>query len=75
MTELWELDLASFESKRLRTSRWLRSAVYAPDGRDSDTLADLGLGFFVGKVGLYLALPLTGEERDVRFFVRLQHRF
>lgn len=87
----WKLDLSPDDEEEWEEWHWYprvdltaafvafmdvgRGWSYAPDGRNSDTLADLGLGFFVGKVGLYLALPLTGEERDVRFFVRLQHRF
>ncbi len=87
----WELDLSPDDEEEWEEWHWYpridltaafvafmdvgRGWSYAPDGSDSETLADLGLGFFVGKVGLYLALPLTGEERDVRFFVRLQHRF
>jgi hypothetical protein len=44
-------------------------------GPDSDTLMDVGVGFFMGDVGLYWAWPLNGEDRDSNFFVRLSHRF
>jgi len=44
-------------------------------GPDSDTLMDVGVGLFVGGVGLYWAWPLNGEDRDSNFFLRLNHRF
>ena len=44
-------------------------------GPDSETLMDVGVGFFVGGVGFYWAWPLNGEDRDSNFFVRLSHRF
>ncbi|HSM03024.1 MAG TPA: hypothetical protein VK858_00290 [Longimicrobiales bacterium] len=87
----WNLDLSPDDEEEWDEWHWYpridltaafvafmdvgRGWSYAPDGQDSDTLADLGLGFFVGKVGLYLALPLNGDDRNVSFFVRLQHRF
>lgn len=47
-----------------------------PDRFDTPTLVDLGLGFFLGDMGLYLAVPLDEDtERGVNFFVRLNHRF
>jgi hypothetical protein len=42
---------------------------------DSDTAADVGVGLLLGKLGLYWAYPLTGDDRRVNFFVRLQRRF
>ena len=44
-------------------------------GPDSETLMDVGVGFFLGDLGLYWAWPLNGEDRDSNFFVRLSHRF
>jgi hypothetical protein len=44
-------------------------------GPDSDTLMDVGVGFFLGGVGLYWAWPLNGEDRNSNFFVRFSHRF
>ncbi len=44
-------------------------------GPDSETLMDVGVGFFLGDIGLYWAWPLNGEDRDSNFFVRLSHRF
>lgn len=44
-------------------------------GPDSDTLMDLGVGLFLGDLGLYWAWPLNGPDRDVNFFVRFSHRF
>ena len=44
-------------------------------GPDSETLMDVGVGFFLGGVGLYWAWPLNGDDRDSNFFVRLNYRF
>ncbi len=44
-------------------------------GVDTDTAADVGVGVFLGQLGFYWAYPLTGEDRRVNFFVRLQRRF
>ena len=44
-------------------------------GPDTDTLMDVGVGFFLGDLGLYWTWPLTGDNRDVNFFVRIDHRF
>ncbi len=44
-------------------------------GRDTDTLMDVGAGFFLGGLGFYWAWPLTGDDRNVNFFVRIEHRF
>ncbi|GMV06051.1 MAG: hypothetical protein AMXMBFR53_23270 [Gemmatimonadota bacterium] len=44
-------------------------------GPDSETLMDVGVGFFLGDLGLYWAWPLTGDDRDVNFFIRFDHRF
>jgi hypothetical protein len=42
---------------------------------DTETLYDVGAGLLLGDFGLYAAVPLTGEDRDLRFFVRLGARF
>lgn len=45
---------------------------------DTDTLADVGLGLYLGDLGLYLAYPLTEDqkgEQNVNFFIRLTRRF
>jgi hypothetical protein len=42
---------------------------------DTETAADLGVGLFLGQLGLYWAYPLTGDDRKINFFVRLQRRF
>ncbi len=43
-------------------------------GRDTETLADLGGGLFFGNLGLYIAVPLSGDDRRVNFFLRLSKR-
>ena len=42
---------------------------------DSPTRADVGLGLFVGPLGLYWAYPLNRRDQGVNFFIRLQQRF
>jgi hypothetical protein len=43
--------------------------------RTSQTVADAGIGFMLGDVGLYWAMPITGSRRDSNFFIRLGRRF
>lgn len=44
--------------------------------RDTGMLYDAGVGFLIGDVGLYAALPLNGDvEQEPRFFLRLGRRF
>lgn len=48
-----------------------------PEGsprRDSPTRADVGVGLFVGPLGLYWAYPLNRRDRGLNFFIRLQQR-
>ena len=56
---------------------WSLSEAGAPGrlGPDTDTLMDVGFGVFLGDVGVYWAWPLNGEDRNVNFFVRIDHRF
>lgn len=44
-------------------------------GEGTETLMDVGVGFYLGELGFYWAWPLKGDDRDARFFVRLDHRF
>ncbi|MEX0935591.1 MAG: hypothetical protein WD013_01720 [Gemmatimonadota bacterium] len=50
----------------------LGSEVLRPD---SSTRADVGVGLFLGPLGLYWSYPLNEQDRGVNFFVRLQKRF
>ena len=44
--------------------------------RDTGMLYDAGVGFLLGDLGIYAALPLNGGvEQEPRFFVRLGRRF
>ena len=54
---------------------WSNNPLGENLGYDTDTLMDVGVGFYVGGVGLYWAWPLTGDSRKGNFFVRLEHRF
>jgi len=41
----------------------------------SPTRADVGLGLFLGPVGVYWSYPLNRQDRGLNFFVRFQQRF
>jgi hypothetical protein len=41
---------------------------------DTAWMSDVGLGLFLGDVGLYMAYPLRGEPRDFNFFIRFNRR-
>jgi hypothetical protein len=50
----------------------------ADGGTDTETLMDLGVGFYLGDVGVHFAYPLNEDangDRDGRFFIRLNRRF
>ena len=42
---------------------------------DSPTRADVGVGLFLGPLGMYWSYPLNRKDRGLNFFVRLQQRF
>jgi hypothetical protein len=46
-----------------------------PNRADTETLYDAGAGVILGGFGIYGAVPLTGEDRELRLFVRLGPRF
>ncbi|HUP88684.1 MAG TPA: hypothetical protein VM100_05025 [Longimicrobiales bacterium] len=50
---------------------WSKNGVKANTGM----LYDVGGGIVIGDVGIYGAVPLTGSERSLKFFVRLGPRF
>jgi hypothetical protein len=46
------------------------------DDRSTDTLVDAGLGFLVGRLGFYAAVPITGDvDQKPRFHLRWGSRF
>ncbi len=46
-----------------------------PTRLDAPTRADMGVGLFVGPVGVYWSWPLNRRDQGINFFVRLIHRF
>jgi hypothetical protein len=55
---------------------WARGPLSSEFERiNSPTRADVGLGLFLGPLGLYWAYPLNRREQKLNFFVRLQRRF
>jgi len=65
-TELWEIDLPTGEAKKLRDTRFMASARYAPDGRRVLILA--GPSEF-GDVGNNVPDGLTPNEYDGELYV------
>jgi hypothetical protein len=45
------------------------------DRLDTGMLYDAGIGVILGDFGVYGAVPLTGDERNLRLFIRLGPRF
>jgi hypothetical protein len=43
--------------------------------RDTSTLADVGVGLYLGDLGLRWAWPLHDGRRSVNFYLRIDHRF
>jgi hypothetical protein len=54
---------------------WANDDARLRGASDTETLYDVGAGILLGDVGIYTAVPLTGEDRSLRFFVRLGPRF
>lgn len=42
---------------------------------DTDAMYDVGLGVILGDLGVYGAVPLTGDDRSLRVIARLERRF
>jgi hypothetical protein len=42
---------------------------------DTETMVDAGMGVMYGGAGVYAAVPVTGDDHELRVIVRLQHRF
>ncbi len=64
--ELWEIDLASFESKKLRDGWWFQSAQYAPDGKR--ILIQAGPSEF-GSAGVKVPEGMIPNEGDGQLYV------
>ncbi|HUP88603.1 MAG TPA: BamA/TamA family outer membrane protein [Longimicrobiales bacterium] len=55
----------------LENIRWV---AFLDAGRTSSSAADLGFGLRFNQVGVYWAVPLSGDKRTVNFFMRLGPR-
>lgn len=42
---------------------------------DTETMADVGIGLLFDHAGVYVALPVTGEDQSLRVVARLERRF
>lgn len=72
----WNLDahpnwVVFFDAAR----GWAHADAKQRGAFDTETLYDVGAGILLGDLGIYTAIPLTGEDRDLRFFIRLGPRF
>ncbi|HEX6559281.1 MAG TPA: hypothetical protein VF021_07455 [Longimicrobiales bacterium] len=54
---------------------WAHTDAKARGARDTEALYDAGAGLLIGDFGIYGAVPLTGSNREMKFFVRLGARF
>lgn len=54
---------------------WSYGDLTFVDRGDTETMADVGLGLLFDQVGVYVAMPVTGDDQSLRAVVRLQHRF
>lgn len=46
-----------------------------PTRVDTETLMDLGVGIYLGDLGMYWAWPLRDGGRSANFYLRIDHRF
>ena len=53
---------------------WTRSFPLIPELRDEETAADVGAGILLGRLGIYLAVPVA-DKGGVNVFIRLSPRF
>jgi hypothetical protein len=74
----WDVDLGEtpgwvvfFDAGRAWNEREARDG--RTDGMD-DFAADAGLGLRIGRIGLYWAVPLSGRDQGVNFFIRYGSR-
>lgn len=74
----WKWDVSanpnwvvSFDAAR----GWAHSESKQRGAYDTETLYDVGAGLLIGDLGIYGAVPLTGEDRSLRFFIRVGPRF
>jgi hypothetical protein len=55
---------------------WVETeSLHGRDGGTSSLRLDAGIGFELGRLGLYLAIPLSEEGDGANFFVRINPRF
>lgn len=54
---------------------WAYGDMPFVDRSDTETMADVGFGVLFDQLGVYVGLPVTGEDRSLRAAVRLQRRF
>jgi len=65
-TELWELDIESFEATKLRDFAWFNDAVYSPDGKQILIAASAGA---FGEDGIELSSNPLPNSYDVQLFI------
>jgi dipeptidyl aminopeptidase/acylaminoacyl peptidase len=65
-TELWEMDLESFEPKLLREFRWLGDASYSPDG---ERILVQGSAQEFGDIGVNVPQGMISNSYDSQLFI------
>lgn len=54
---------------------WSFGDLTFADRVDTETMADVGFGLLFDQLGVYAALPITGDDQSLRVVARLQRRF
>ena len=54
---------------------WSYGDLPFADSGETETMADVGFGLLFDEVGVYGAVPITGDDQSLRVVVRLQRRF
>ncbi|HUP87754.1 MAG TPA: polymer-forming cytoskeletal protein [Longimicrobiales bacterium] len=54
---------------------WAQRGTSIVHANDTGNLYDIGAGFLLGDIGIYGAVPLTGDDRGLKIFARLGPRF
>ncbi|MBI4519960.1 MAG: hypothetical protein HY701_03935 [Gemmatimonadetes bacterium] len=72
----WSVDMSPSWLIFLNTGKgWVLDRPGVAGRADTPALYDVGLGLLFGRLGVYWAVPLNGEERSPNFFVRLGRSF
>jgi hypothetical protein len=72
----WDIDASPNWAVFFDAGRgWAMNESKARGATNTGSLYDAGLGIILGDVGIYGAVPLSGSDRAMKFFIRLGPRF